>query len=297
MNRPVTIIERLSLVAPFGVRFWDEAIEAPVREGLVVTLAPATNPARQTQAFANNSGIYAATHVPGLRDAEFGAGDAAYWRNAPARRPFLVTVTDTARRFQPCSFAADLPQQGLFPWECGPLRSPPDAVRRVPLYSAPTRPVPPGMAALRADLWDPVAEAPAAWAVVEARGPGQLWSRGVADAQGRLALIFPYPEPVPGPLLSPIGSPLGGVGGALWEQEWEIEVQAFYTPQGPTPPIPDLCAVLGQAPTTLWADEEQTAPLTGATLRYGQELIVRSEGGSPRALLSILLITPAGSPP
>jgi hypothetical protein len=142
-----------------------------------------------------------------------------------------------------------------------------------------------------------VLEAPAAWAVVEARGPGQPWSRGVADAAGRLALIFPYPEPVPGPPLSPIGSPLAGTGGALWEQEWEVEVQAFYTPQAPVPPVPDLCTVLSQAPASLWADEDQGTPLTGAILRYGQDLILRSEGGSPRAPLSILFITSAGSPP
>lgn len=55
-------------------------------------------------------------------------------------------------------------------------------------------------------------------------------------------------------------------------------------------PFPDLCAILWQAPASLWSDEGRTSPLTEVTLRFGQELVVRSSNTTPR---SLLLISPA----
>jgi hypothetical protein len=68
-------------------------------------------------------------------------------------------------------------------------------------------------------------------------------------------------------------------------------------------PLPDLRATLDQLnapPATLWADFATLEELAGVTLKYGQELILKSQDSitvSPPVPQSVLFITPAGSPP
>jgi hypothetical protein len=113
----------------------------------------------------------------------------------------------------------------------------------------------------------------------------------VADSAGRVALVFPYPEPS--------GAP-DGQGGSLpppayTSQEWEVGLRAFYAPQPEAAPLPDINAVFAQPAANLWADEARAVPLTKAALRFGQELVVRSLAGAPPETtpLPVLLITPA----
>ncbi len=186
----------------------------------------------------------------------------------------------------------------------------------MPLFSSPSRSVPAAMAVLRAELheWSQEADhigGPAAWAVIEARIGGRVTARGFADEKGRIALIFPYPEPLIDGLDSPPDvsrlSPPGPAGQSLRAQEWSIELVAFYGRLRPVPPtfnaqpIPDLSDVFMQPPADLYADSERQMPLTVVKLRFGQELTVRSRDftkdpidGDP---MSALFITPAGSPP
>ena len=166
----------------------------------------------------------------------------------------------------------------------------------VPLYSAPTRSASGGMAVVRAELWDPLARggrgAPAAYALLEATVAGWPTLRGVADSAGRVAVVFPYPEP---------SGADDGQGGrlpppAFASQEWEVGLRAFYAPQAEVPALADVAAVFAQPAANLWSDEALSAPLTQATLRFGQELIVRSSRtteGAPPESLPVLLITPA----
>jgi hypothetical protein len=168
----------------------------------------------------------------------------------------------------------------------------------VPLFSAPERVPPGGMAVLRAELWNPLARggkgAPASYALVEARVAGAPTLRGLADASGRVALVFPTPAPT--------GEP-DGQGGtqpppAFTSQKWDVGLRAFYAPVGEAPPLPDLRAVFRQPLANLWSDEARSVPLTRATLRFGQELVVRSSrprAGTPLepTPLPVLLITPA----
>jgi hypothetical protein len=169
--------------------------------------------------------------------------------------------------------------------------------RALPLYSSPTRPVSGGMAVLRASLWDAAADAPASWAVLEARVNGQPTARGYADAEGRVALVFPYPEPPP---FAPQEPPQPAT--PFTRQEWPVAVFASYRPQVPAPRLPDLKATLAQPRATLWADAARSTPLTKVTLRSGRQLVVRSYEASTDAApegrpLPVLFITPAGSPP
>jgi hypothetical protein len=163
----------------------------------------------------------------------------------------------------------------------------------LPLYSSPTRPVTGGLAVLRASLWDAVADAPAAWALLEARVNGQPTVRGYADAEGRVALVFPYPEP---PSFVQQNPPQPAT--PFTRQEWPVSIFASYRPQSPAPRVPDLKATLAQPRAILWADATRTTPLTKVTLRSGQQLVVRSNEASTDAApdsrpLPVLLISPA----
>jgi hypothetical protein len=305
------VIERLTLVAPLGLRFRDEVSGRIIGDGLVVTAYPATRPERRVRALSNPSGIYVFGHLPGLRNFENGQEPTNVGDSPLSRQPFVIEVVDDARRFQPFLFTTHLPGRDTFFWEDPPPPSPPStssAIVNVPLFSAHSRSIPAAMAVLRADLWDPRADSkggPAAWAVIDAHLPGQSVVRGIADGEGRIALIFPYPDPgsdaFGSPLDSPLLSPLAG-GSSLRLQEWTLALEATYKRLRPAPPLrhvpalPDLGDVLAQPPAILWTVFDHTE-LTVKTLTFGQELVVKSDTfieGSPK---SVLYITPAGSPP
>ena len=275
----VTVLERLSLVAPLGVCFWDDVSKSRVCDGLAVSAYPAAQRERRVAAVLNTTGVYAFPSIPGVRALE----------DAPQQ--VVVEVTDSLRRFIPFSFTATVPTRGLYSPACG---SPPGPLAPgVPLFSAPARSVPAAMAVVRAELWDPLAGAPAAWAVLEVRADGLPPVRGIADDRGRVAVILGYPEP-PGP---PISSPGPSTGPALTDQTWTVRVLASYAPHSPVPTLPDLCATLSQPAAVVWADAARTRTLTSATLSFGRELLIRSLDASNRPLEQGLLITPTGSPP
>jgi hypothetical protein len=269
----VIVSERLTYVAPLGVRFLDPATSRPVADGLVVRAAG-------RPAFANRAGVFVLTGVPGLGVAERGAGDDAYWAEPPARTTVTVDVDDPRGRFLPFSFDADLPARGAFELACG---SPPGVDGPIVLFSSAARPVPAGCAVVRADLWDAHAGAPAAWAVLEVRAPGLAPARGLADARGGVAVVFPYPEPS-----GLDGSPPSLERRALSAQSWPVRLRVFAAPQAdPVPPRPDLCTVLTQPEATLLAGASPATPLTDATLDYGRELVLRTSAES------VLVVTPA----
>jgi hypothetical protein len=315
------LLERVVHVAPLGVRFRDAVTGAQVRDGLSVEAYPKAEALRRRRpedevfgrrrAFANRSGVQVLTGVPGLSRFETGAVGEDSWgeESPPGARRYVIEVTDTRGRYLPFSFEARLPFKGLFVWEANPLapESPPapQLPDGLPLFSAPARVPPAGMAALRAELWDAEAEAPASYALLEARYKGGLLGRGVADALGRVALFVAYPPPARTPRTSPPDSPPSGAGAIppLTKQKWTIELAARYAPAG-SPPVaaqrfPDLYTVLNQKTATLWEDAARTQQLTAATLEFGRECFVRTEAASPptspveRAPRAALFITTA----
>jgi hypothetical protein len=297
MSAATRVLERWSRLSPLGLRFWDEGTGAVVTDGLQVEIYAADRPERRVVARPNRSGTFVASSLPGRPrpEIEFGSGDDRFWSTVGAE-PFVVEVTDRREQFQPFTFELPLPARSLaVPW-CVPQASPPASV--VPLYSTASRLVPAGMALIRAELRYPVSSKgrvslePAAYAVLEARVAGTAPVRGVADRAGRVAVVLPYPEPAPRPT-RPASPPFPG-GQALVDQEWSVTLDAYFEPIVPAPPIPELCRTLTQTPALLWADARQQLPLGEHALRYGRELIVRSERAEDR---SVLIVTPAGSPP
>src|SRR5207237_5051284 len=118
-------------------------------------------------AFGTRGGVYAFRDLPGLRVTEQGTGDAEFWRNPPRTLVYRVRVEDRRGRFQPFTFDLSAPVRGLVTLpQCVPAGSTPSAI---PLYSAPTRPVPAGLAAVRATLVDASTGRAAPWAVLQVR--------------------------------------------------------------------------------------------------------------------------------
>jgi hypothetical protein len=275
--------ESITRLAPFGIRFWDEVSRRVIKYGLQVVAYPPYSPERRTQALVNSHGIYALLGLPGLRDIE-------YDLPITKKYPFIIEVTDERNQFQPFLLSTELPWTGLFIWSCGSVSSPQTASPPelaptfISLYSTPMRTIPSGQSVVRAELWDPRLQAPAAFAQMMVFYRGQFVAQSFADAAGRIAVIFPYPE-----LRNWPGSP--ATPGT--KPEWTIQLYAAYAPQVQIPIIPDLCSTLTQPAANLWDDESLTQQLPARTLVFGQELVVQSTSTGERTPPSVLLITPA----
>lgn len=291
MSGPDTVLERLARVTPLGVRFWDEATHAAIAEGLMVSVYPSGEPLRRTSARPNSINTFVLPQLPGPRivEEEFGEGDDEFWKQVHPR-PFVIEVIDQRGSYQPFVMTVSLPFRGHAVPPFVATGSPPSEV--VPLFPTASRPIPAGIAVVRADLQTPLPPRPgeprrlrpASWAVLEAQVGTLPPVRGVADREGRVAVLFPYPEPRPSPA-RPASPPYPG-GTSLQEQKWPVRLTVFYEPETPTPDIPDLRRTLDQLPAVASIEDGGTRPLGDEELRYGQELIVRS-----------VVVTPAGSPP
>src|SRR5207237_332264 len=156
-------------------------------DGLQVTAWPVNAPPLEKQArataVATPSGALAFHALPGLREFERSAVDDP-WDPRPPTRKFQVEVVDPLGRFLPCRFSVSAPHKGLdlFADNSSPPLTQNGAV---PLFSAPTRPIPAGLAVVRAELHEvATGRRPASWGFVEAvYFSGGVWriARGMAD--------------------------------------------------------------------------------------------------------------------
>lgn len=277
------VIEQLTRNAALGVRFWDAADATSVIDGLQVWVIARANPRVRIQAQVNRSGVYVAHRVPGLRDFEFD-GSLDPW--TAAVRPYRVEVLDPLGRFLPMAFDADLPVRGLFTWRApwlsppqpivlpGDVGSPPQLLlERVPLFSAPSRPVPEPLAAVHAHLREFGTQRDAAWSLLGVSIDGETRGLGLADARGRVAVLFPYPEP---PRLSLASPPE-----ARNDFTWQVDLTAFWSPGSPpraVPEIADLADVFASLATPRNVVESIASPGTPFRLTYRQALTARTAG-------------------
>lgn len=265
--------DRLTWVAPFGVQFCDSITLAPIRIGLDVVLRLADEPQLLIQAHANSSGILLAHRLPGMAARIAGSGDAEFWRHPPASRDYLVEVRDRMGRYLPLSFHTRLPQRGLCLPEC--LRASPPASQAIPLYSCPSRPRPLPLATLRGELHDAASNQPVAWALVEAWYHGRMLGRAISDQQGRLLLMFGWPEPEGRTTASPPSPPASA---PLFS--WQIGLRVFSSGLLAADAAPDCDLLLSQPAVTPLAQLSPPQPLGPLTLEYGRELPLRSDGAN-----------------
>jgi hypothetical protein len=296
----IRVLERFAILCPFGVRFHDPVMRSSIGEGLRVTAWPSGRHAPKSEARLTRSDVFAFQNLPGVRDTEIGRYDGPFLESfdqgVARRRLFLIEVEDSWRRFLPFSFKAELPHRGLFELPC--LGSPPSPIeipgQGIPLFSSPARLVPGGMAVVRAQIEELGTKKPAAGALLEieasSAGMPATRARGFADNEGRVVVMFPYPElaPPPSQRLSPPAD-----GQSLSSRQWSVRARIFWKPTPAGDRLPDICALLNEQPEReLVGTISPLEPLPVQTLRYGQELVLRSEES-----LSVLFINPAASPP
>ena len=137
----------------------------------------------------------------------------------------------------------------------------------MPLYSAPTRPLPGALGVVRAELRLASNEdRPASWARVELWLAAVRLANGVADANGTVLLLCPLPPPrEPARRASP---PAG-----FERNAWEVSLRAFWNPAHRAQPVPDLCEVHSQPEVGLLRARSPATPLAELQLRAGEPLI------------------------
>ncbi len=281
----VRLMEQLTRNAALGVRFWDTAEGTSAIDGLQVSVFSRANPRVRTQAEVNRSGVYVAHRVPGMHAIEFDdAPPDVLW--ATATRPYRVEVRDPLDRFLPIAFDADLPVRGVFTWAApwlsppqpivlpGEVGSPPQLLlERVPLFSTPTRPVPEPLAVVHADLRELGTERDAAWSLLGVSIDGETRGLGLADERGRVAILFPYPEPPRMSLASPPE--------ARNDFTWQVDLTAFWSTSSPPPPVPkiaDLADVFASLATPCTVVESMASPGMPLRMTYRQALTARTAG-------------------
>jgi hypothetical protein len=267
---PHTVLERLTIVAPFGLGFWDAATARLVSDGLRVRVRRTDGPyARDvTEAVAGRSGIFVPHTLFGARAL---VDPSPTGPVSPPER-LLVEVRDALDRYLSFVMHVTGSRDDHFAvLECASAGAGP----YVPLFPLPSRPMAAGMTAVRASLKDADTGQPAEGAVLEVREGGRLIGRGVADARGEVAVVFAYPEVPAPPAWSPPRSPPAPV--QLARQRWTLDVAVRYRRAlmrhvfpGSRSALFDLCDVLGQPV----ANTSHTSPpgVTGEVdLRYGEE--------------------------
>ena len=294
-------VMQIAYVAPLGMKFYD-MVRRSLQMDLDVTVAPVSNPMRRTKAFINGNRVFVVNCVHGLNDLLQDAGSTTFWDDVSGQeRPYRVQVKSPSLQFIPFSFDVPLPHRGYSVPDCmeitPPIEQPAYPSDVILLFPAANYRPPGHMALIQAQLYDPVNETPAAFAVVDALYEDALLARGVADRNGNCLLCFNYPDPN--------GDPLDGdsENDAL---QWAINLRALYTrfpPQENFPNIPDIpefvdiCRLYTQNSANLWADwagseTAVTGKLTEITLVMGETQQLTSTTSVTTLPQSRLFITP-----
>lgn len=288
-------LERHDTLTPVGVRFWDAALDAQVREGLRVRAWPAAGARPVREAYRTASDVYALRDLPGLVSYERPSG-APETLSPPAGVRFVLEVVDRHGRFLPVAFDTDLPPAApgllLSPEVSSPSVGAPGGFL---LFSAATRGIPAWFGAVRGELRRAEDGLAAAWALVRVTDPLGGRHHGLADEAGRFAVLVPYPD-FTELLASP---PVGPAAKGLQSASWEVRLEVDYSPGDqtalPGTAVPSYLSLLTQAPATIWdrppADGGSELPDWLGELGYGRPAIAHTEG------TSVLLVSPESSSP
>jgi hypothetical protein len=302
MSVQIRVLERDRTFTPLGIRFWDAALDVPVAATLDVYAWLSGSASPPVRAVRSPSGVYAFHRLPGQARAEKPRDDDARPEVDGPAGEFAVAVDDRSGAWLPAAFSVSLPLGYRGEFLSVGSGSPPAGPGRAYLFPAPSRPVPPGVAAIRADLADAATGEPAAWAVLSATVAG-VTRTAIADEQGRVAVLLPYPTPD----RLRQGSPPADTRAATWpvtlRARWEPAALRFPFParEGLSPAWstrPSLKSILDEQRTALvWTDEGQAPAVEWTdTLVHEQELVLRTTlaggGGAPT-----LWISAGASPP
>lgn len=226
---------------PLVVRCWDSVTDRAVVDGLVLLLHPNGRSGIPIQGIPNPDGAFIFSGLPELRAWEAGGDE-------KPSVPYWLTVVDREGRYLPATLGISLPAAGS---------------TMLYLFSSVARRFPGAVAQLRADLWHVEADAPAAWAVLEAKEGGRTLY-GIADGDGRVLLPFPYPRAT-------------GAGPPTWSVELKVLTGAApLTGAGPLG-LPPLDQILNQSEGQIRADpDDPLVSAWGVTLTMDGPLVLRT---------------------
>lgn len=267
------LLEKLLIRTPIGLRFWDHGAGKAVNDHLEVKTWPREGGQSPIHAMRNPSGIYSFHGLPGLRDWEYPIKDEELGASPPFSKQFIVKIEDTQRRFLNVAAIMEAPQPDdrIF---VSNVESPVEADKGFRLFSAPTRSATSYLAMIRAYLWDKSKNKAASYAVLKVSFNGNAWT-GIADENGMIAVLFPYPIIMRSLDVSPPSSRI-----PLHEQSWEIKVRAFYGGTDmthlPYAKLPNLAHILKQTQVKIYETEVNFKDELSVTLTIGQELVLRT---------------------
>lgn len=278
-----TILDAVRRRPLLGMVLRDDATGDVVRDvrvrlsmpGLAAQAAPVVTP----------SGVFAWRSLPGLAAWSLGSEEQVLPRVAE------VSVSDPQGRYLGYHFSVVLPHDGLATASCA---SPPEgpgspiegADASLPLFSLPGRPPPSGMAVVRAALVGADGTTPAAYAMLRLVAATGETARGVADARGQVVVFLRYPRITRARGSAPLGSGPLGPRQPLTTTEWDLTLLAG-SPRHPVDAEPDLCDLLDQrAARLVRPGGGPGGPVTTATLTYGRELVLPTDG--PRRVLLVV---------
>ncbi|MDF2627845.1 MAG: hypothetical protein K0R39_1676 [Symbiobacteriaceae bacterium] len=242
-----------------ALRFWDQALELPVTDGLIVTARPAARAGPVTRATRAGACWHSFHQLPGIP---------ARQAVPEASQPFIIEVADSLERFMPLAFPVSLPYPGTGAFRCPErARRRPDDQWWVPLCSGRARRPPTQAATITGQLVQKETERPAAYAVLRAEAASGSFY-GIADAEGCLTLLFPYPA-------LPVGAR---------RLQWPVKLQVLaggrpqdLAPYGSVDPF----AACSQADGLLLPDSGGgPQAVHTATIRFGEVFILRSDSAS-----------------
>jgi hypothetical protein len=289
MSVQIRVLERDRTFTPLGIRFWDAALDVPVADTLAVSAWLRGSAQGPVRAVRSPGGVYSFHQLPGQTRAEKPAADDEHPELDGPGGEYAIAVDDRTGKYLAAAFGVTLPLGYRGEFLSVGVGSTPAGPGKAYLFPAPSRPVPPGVAAIRADLVEMATGAPAAWAVLSATVAG-VTRTAIADEQGRAAVLIPYPTPD----RLRQGSPPTDTREATWPvtlaARWEPAALRYPFParEGLDPAWaarPSLKSILDEQRTALvWTDEGQ-APVVEwtETLVHGQELVLRTTlagGGS-----------------
>lgn len=284
-------LERSTTQTLLGIRFWDRITDQVIAEGLQVKAQRLSSDRTQRlgKAIMGRMTPSGAIAFFGLAAGEIPAyPEQLLWETVPPEHLVVIDLVDRLDRFLPLSFVARLPFRGVFrgqgEWLSTSLLRPEVAAGEasgVQLWSAPSRPVPPGQAVLRAQIvvGDGENAVPAANALVRVQQPPPASAGfdyyGLTDSRGTLLLPMPYPA-VPDPLTPETPYP------PLDRQTFALNITIRYTPLQTTLPgsdFPNLESLLNQplADIAIHRTADSTLQFESnlsVTLQFGRSLIL-----------------------
>lgn len=277
------VIETQTVFTPLGIRFWDPVLDVQIQDGLTVRAWPQANTRQKVNAYQTRSGVYTFSHLPGMRDIEYGLQSSV--PDSPAEQHnFIVQVHDNRGRYVDAAFSVDLPlpYNGVYLSNGG--GSPADTPQGFYLFSSITRPIPPWMGAVQGELVDQSTGEPAAHAMLSIYNEdGDVW-HGITDASGHFCVMMPYPDPAEGYG----GSPLDPGQIPLHEQFWLLDLEVSYSPGSRESlsgtDIPAYLSILSQTGAQIWPqapeDGGSSVSQLSLSLQFHQVTVTKTDGRS-----------------